>query len=167
MNIFVLDDNIEHCAIYHCDKHVVKMTLETAQLLCSPYEPDKAPYKRTHYNHPCAKWARESEANYEWLLKFGYFIAQEYTHRYNKIHKCLDIISWCDDNSHTLNLPDLGLTPWAQAMPDEYKDPCAVQAYRNYYRGDKAEFCKWTSRKVPTWFVKETPPSGCDYGIGG
>ena len=153
MNIFVLDDNIEHCAIYHCDKHVVKMTLETAQLLCSPYEPGKAPYKRTHYNHPCAKWARESISNYEWLVEFGYFIAQEYTHRYDKIHKCLDIISWCDDNSHTLNLPDIGLTPWAQAMPDEYKDPCAVQAYRNYYLGDKAKLCKWTNRKVPTWFV--------------
>ena len=151
MNIFVLDDNIEHCAIYHCDKHVVKMTLETAQLLCSPYEPGKAPYKRTHYNHPCAKWARESIGNYEWLVEFGYFIAQEYTHRYNKIHKCLDVIDWCDNNSHTLNLPDMGLTPWAQAMPDEYKDPCAIQAYRNYYLGDKIDFCKWTNRKTPNW----------------
>ena len=153
MNIFVLDDNIEHCAIYHCDKHVVKMTLETAQLLCSPFEPGKAPYKRTHYNHPCAKWARESISNYEWLVEFGYFIAQEYTHRYNKIHKCLDVIDWCDNNSHTLNLPDIGLTPWAQAMPDEYKDPCAVQAYRNYYLGDKIDFCKWTNRKPPNWIV--------------
>ena len=153
MNIFVLDDNIEHCAIYHCDKHVVKMTLETAQLLCSPYEPGKAPYKRTHYNHPCAKWARESISNYEWLVEFGYFISQEYTHRYNKIHKCLDVIDWCDNNSHTLNLPDIGLTPWAQAMPDEYKDPCAVQAYRNYYLGDKIDFCKWTNRKPPNWIV--------------
>ena len=152
MNIFVLDDNIEHCAIYHCDKHVVKMTLETAQLLCSPFEQGDAPYRRTHYNHPCAKWVRESAGNYEWLLELGYRLAEEYTHRYKKRHKCLDIIDWCDNNYSTLNLPDLGLTSWAQAMPDEYKDTCAIQAYRNYYHGEKLDFCNWTNREIPTWF---------------
>tara|TARA_R110002050_G_scaffold16903_1_gene50814 strand:- start:78 stop:554 length:477 start_codon:yes stop_codon:yes gene_type:complete len=152
MNIFVLDDNIERCAAYHCDKHVVKMTLETAQLLCSPFEQGDAPYKRTHYNHPCAKWARESVGNYEWLLELGYRLAEEYTHRYGKMHKCLDVIDWCDNNSHTLNLPDLGLTPWAQAMPDEYKSQCAIQAYRNYYCGDKLEFCTWKNRQLPNWW---------------
>ena len=155
MNIFVLSDNIEHCAIYHCDKHVVKMTLETAQLLCSPFEQGDSPYRRTHYNHPCAIWARESVGNYEWLLELGYRLAEEYTHRYNKRHKCLDVIDWCDNNYYRLNLPDQGLTPWAQAMPDEYKDPCAIQAYRNYYCGDKLEFCTWTNRKAPNWWPYE------------
>ena len=155
MNIFVLSDNIEQCAIYHCDKHVVKMTLETAQLLCSPFEQGDSPYRRTHYNHPCAIWARESVGNYEWLLELGYRLAEEYTHRYNKRHKCLDVIDWCDNNYYRLNLPDQGLTPWAQAMPDEYKDPCAIQAYRNYYCGDKLEFCTWTNRKAPNWWPYE------------
>ena len=155
MNIFVLSDNIAQCAIYHCDKHVVKMTLETAQLLCSPFEQGDSPYRRTHYNHPCAIWARESVGNYEWLLELGYRLAEEYTHRYNKRHKCLDVIDWCDNNYYRLNLPDQGLTPWAQAMPDEYKDPCAIQAYRNYYCGDKLEFCTWTNRKAPNWWPYE------------
>lgn len=33
MNIFFLDRNIRKCAAYHCDKHVVKMILESTQLL--------------------------------------------------------------------------------------------------------------------------------------
>ena len=77
MNIFVLDDNIEHCATYHCDKHVVKMTLETAQLLCSPFNQGDSPYRRTHYNHPCAIWTRESAGNYEWLYKHTVIITAE------------------------------------------------------------------------------------------
>lgn len=152
MNIFILDDNIEKSVRYLCDKHVVKMTLETAQLLCSPYDPGSAPYKRAHYNHPCAKWTRASEQNYEWLLDYGYHIAHEYTHRYGKLHKSLEVIDWCDNSYHRLLLPSSGRTPFAQAMPDQYKSDDAVDAYRYYYLGEKVDFCKWTKRDQPKWF---------------
>jgi len=62
MNIFFLDFDTEKCAKYHCDKHVVKMILETAQLLCGTHWVigSEAPYKLSHKNHPCAIWTRES-----------------------------------------------------------------------------------------------------------
>jgi hypothetical protein len=72
MNIFVLDTDPQIAAGFLCNKHVVKMSLESAQMLCSAFENGEAPYKRSYYNHPCTKWARESQANYEWLLAHAY-----------------------------------------------------------------------------------------------
>jgi hypothetical protein len=139
MNIFVVNNDPKIAARQLCDKHVVKMILESAQMLCSAFENGEAPYKRSYYNHPCTKWVRESQANYEWLLTHAYGLCEEYFLRYGKIHKLgLD--------------QELGLTPFAQAMPDEYKNDDVVQAYRNYYNGEKAYFAKWKSQLVPDWF---------------
>ena len=161
MNIFVVDENPRLAAQQLCDKHVVKMILESAQMLCSPFGEGEAPYKRTHYNHPCTKWIRESVQNYEWLLTHAYELCEEYFLRYGKIHKSLDTIDWCDNHCQKLNLPNEILTPFVQAMPDEYKNDDAVQAYRDYYNGEKAYFAKWTAHagsslvyaSSPTWFV--------------
>ena len=152
MNIFVVNKDPAIAARQLCDKHVVKMILESAQMLCSAFENGEAPYRRAYYNHPCTNWARASQANYEWLLVHAYELCEEYFHRYGKIHKSLDAIDWCDNNSHNLNLPDIGLTPFAQAMPEEYKDNNPVRAYRAYYNGEKAYFAKWSERKCPRWF---------------
>ena len=35
MNLFYLDEDFDKCAQYHVDKHIVKMPLEAAQLLCT------------------------------------------------------------------------------------------------------------------------------------
>lgn len=35
INIFYLDRDIERVVQFHCDSHVVKMCLETAQILCT------------------------------------------------------------------------------------------------------------------------------------
>ncbi len=69
MNIFALDTDPVTCAQYHCDKHVIKMILESVQMLsttCSILGAE-APYKPTHANHPCTKWVRESWENFGWL----------------------------------------------------------------------------------------------------
>ena len=79
VNIFVLDEDPIQAAFQQCNKHVVKMVTETAQLLCSVYPKGVAPYKRTHYNHPCAVWARTSLENYLWLLEHGEALGLEYT----------------------------------------------------------------------------------------
>lgn len=153
MNIFVLDTCPVQAAKYQCDKHVVKMVLETAQLLCSPFDKGAAPYRRTHYNHPCSKWVRESQDNYEWLIRHGLALASEYNFRYDKFHKSLEVIKWCGLNGGVLKLPKVGLTPFAQAMPDECKNTLdVVDAYRTYYREHKARIAKWTKRAVPEWF---------------
>ncbi len=152
MNIFAVDTDPKIAAQQLCDKHVVKMILESAQMLCSVFPNGDAPYRRAFYNHPCTKWARESAENYEWLLDHAYAMCQEYTRRYGKVHKSLDAISWCGSNYHKLNIPRKGLTKFAQAMPEQYKNSCGVTAYRSYYNGEKAYFAKWSKRETPSWF---------------
>jgi hypothetical protein len=154
MNIFVVHNDPDEAAKMLCDKHVVKMTLESAQLLCSQFEPGTAPYKRAMYNHPCSIWCRETVANYLWLCYHGLALADEYCYRYDKIHSCHDVIYWCYERvmDGDLDLPFGELTPFAQAMPEKYKNVNPVKAYRAYYLGDKARFAKWTKRKPPKWW---------------
>ena len=171
MNIFVLDESPIISAQMQCDKHIVKMPLETAQMLCSVWhrygEGNKVPYKEAHKNHPCTLWAGDSAENYEWLWQHGMELCFEYTRRYNKIHKCQQVIMdlgklhatmfyYCDTNG----------TPHPQCMPDEYK--CAsdesVLAYRKYYVNDKKDIAKWEkSRDAPDWYLSGTYKIGYDY----
>lgn len=148
MNIFVLDQDPCIAARYLCDKHIPKMVLETAQLLCSAH--DNAPYKRTHYNHPCAVWTRHSLSNYRWLLWHGICMAKEYEKRFGKQHKSAEVIDWADKNEP--GIFDLGLTPFAQAMPVQYKNEDPVIAYRRYYVAEKSRFAKWKHTNVPDWY---------------
>lgn len=153
MNIFAVNKDPKIAAEELCDKHVVKMILESAQMLCAVYDKGTAPYKRAFYNHPCTIWARESQENYKWLLDHATAMCEEYTKRYGKIHKSQAIILWCFMHYKSLlSLPRIGLTPFAQAMPEEYKNDCAVTAYRAYYNGEKAYFAKWSKTNRPAWF---------------
>ena len=162
MNIFFLDNDIKKCAQYHCDKHVVKMILETAQLLCgvhhmtpqvAPQVTPQVPYKLSHKNHPCAIWARESLTNYLVLCELGLELCLEYTYRYGKRHKSQDVIEWCVTNKPSIQ--DIGYTEPPKAMPDEYKVDSVVESYRNYYRGAKASFAVWKNREKPFWFEEK------------
>lgn len=151
MNIFVLDTNPNEAARQACDKHIVKMILESAQMLCTAHT-EGAPYKATHKKHPCTLWVSASKSNYLWLCEHGLGLCAEYTKRYQKTHKTESIIKWCMENVPCL--PDIGLTEFAQAMPDKYKvKGDAVKAYRNYYNGEKARIAKWKDGNVPTWFT--------------
>ena len=158
MNIFFLDNDIKKCAQYHCDKHVVKMILETAQLLCGVHHvidqvTDQGPYKLSHKNHPCAIWTRESLTNYLVLCELGLELCYEYSYRYGKRHKSQDVIEWCVINKPSIQ--DIGYTEPPKAMPDEYKVDSVVESYRNYYRGAKASFAVWKNREKPFWFEEK------------
>jgi hypothetical protein len=155
MNIFVLDREPERAAEYHCDKHVVKMVLESAQLLATAHHVVKPsrrlpPIRATHQNHPCALWVRGSLANYRWLARLALALSAEYTRRYGKVHRWEPYIHWLA--AHEPPLPDAGLTPFAQAMPESYRNKNAVKAYRDYYRGEKAYFAQWKTRP-PRWWT--------------
>lgn len=169
MNIFVLHRNPKICAQYHCDKHVIKMIIETAQLLYSSliicgivnHNIDEiiktAPltksgnhgYKKTHQNHPCCRWVCESTANYEWLCNLGIELCKQYNLRYGKTHATQQHIEWlycvCPkiNNNH--------LTNFAIVMPDHYKTKCPIKSYRKYYIEAK-KFATWKN-KIPTWFL--------------
>lgn len=152
MNIFILDEDIATCARYHNDKHVVKMILESAQMLCTTLHESggDAPYRSTHKNHPCTIWARQSLSNWRWLRDLALALNEEFKYRYDKStdHKSATIVKSLPEP----NIPDIGLTPFAQAMPDEYKTADAVEAYRNYYKGEKAEIAQWKKRQKPDWY---------------
>ena len=156
MNIFILDEDPVLAAQYQADKHVVKMVLETAQILCTVREKENPPYRPTHKNHPCVKWARESFDNYSWLLKHLRALLDEYTFRYNKKHKTEAVYAWLSSEKEidAGELPQIGLTPFAQAMPEEYRQSSdAVQAYRRYYIKDKYKIAEWNkARPKPDWF---------------
>jgi hypothetical protein len=87
------------------------------------------------------------------LVKHGLGLAREYALRYNKAHKSTEVIEWAGINKP--DILDLGLLPFAQAMPDQYKDADPVVAYRKYYINDKARLAKWKHGNVPAWFVIE------------
>lgn len=154
MNIFVLDENPVTSAEYMCDKHVIKMTLESAQLLSnchSYYNSNYNLYKPTHMNHPCSLWVRESKSNYKWLYQHFIALANEYNLRYHKIHKSYLLLY-----NKLIDIPngmlDIGLTPFKQCMPDIYKHNNPVTAYRSYYVGDKIKFAEWSyPSQIPDW----------------
>lgn len=145
MNIFVLSLCPIEAAQMQCDKHVVKMTIESAQMLCTVGHGIYAP---THASHPCTRWAGLSEANFEWLTAHALALSDEYTHRYGRRHKSQNAI---ETVKQPLSFPFVGLTPFALAMPDEFKIGDAVESYRAYYHS-KAHFAKWTRRQQPSWW---------------
>ena len=157
MNIFVLDSDPHLAAYYLCDKHVPKMLLETAQLLCNAID-GPTPYKKTHQKHPCTLWVQESLCNFHWLLDHGIELCNQFEVRFQKIHKSTSIIKWCHDH----RIKHIGLqqgryssTPFALAMPDKYKCENAVDSYRNYYKGEKARFAKWDKINNTPWWWKD------------
>ena len=156
MNIFFLDFDVKKCAEYHCDKHVVKMILETAQLLCSAHHVTggTAQYKLSHKYHPCSIWVRESLSNYLYLCELGLALGEEYTYRYGKKHKSVEVIEWCLVNRP--NIHDVDFTTPPLAMGNEYKiGNDVIESYRNYYRGAKSEIVSWKNRETPDWFLQK------------
>lgn len=151
MNIFYLSRDLKKCAEFHCDKHLVKQILETAQLLSTAHHLlgsrfAKKVYKPTHINHPCSVWVRSSGENYEWTYKFFLELCEEYTNRYRRIHACEKLKKYLKNNPCKAG----EITKRPQCMPEEYKNKNIVTAYRNYYLGEKMGFAKWKN-KIPSW----------------
>lgn len=173
MNIFVVDRDPIESARSLLDKHVVKMPLESAQMLSTnqrvldgriitteknrkkhvfdDFREDLL-YKATMINHPCTVWSRQTLGNHKWLCIHGIELCIEYTRRYGRTHACQKLIQWCYDNPpRNINQSDK-VTPFAQAMPEKYRDSDAVIAYRNYYIHEKFRIATWKSSKIPSWF---------------
>ena len=153
MNIFFLDRNQRQAAQYHCDKHVVKMILETAQLLSTahhihPYETRflEEIYKKTHVNHPCAIWVRSSTEHYHWTFRLFEELLWEYRHRYDRTHASSRLLY---PLSFFPNIPEINFQNPPQAMPDEYKSEDPVDAYRHYYAFGKYKILTYKNRPIP------------------
>ena len=155
MNIFVVNADPVLAAQDLCDKHIVKMILESAQMLSTIHRlcgsTSDLLYKPTHANHPCTIWARTSTANYRWLYQHFIALSLEYTFRFNKQHKSYVQLRRVLEHPPVC-VPDGALTPFAQAMPAEYCSEDAVQAYRRYYAVKKQTIdMKYTNRNQPSW----------------
>ena len=131
-----------------CDKHVVKMVLETAQMLSTAARAQghDVGYKSAYPKHPMTLWISKSPNNYSWAIEHGLALGTEYQLRYHKVHKSHEVIK-------ELAIIDKGnskqITEPPQCMPDQYKSKSYVQAYRNYYLGDKKRFARYTNRTPP------------------
>lgn len=160
MNLFILSLCFDECAMYMIDKHISKMILEAVQMLCVAkrmLEPDLVLhnlYRTSHKNHPVTIWIRTSLANYMWTLDMVDAMHKEWQYRYqhNKEHKSYTIAKWLRENAPPEEaFEQTGLTPFALAMPDQYKTDDPVESYRNYYKS-KADFATWKRRDKPEWF---------------
>jgi hypothetical protein len=157
VNIFLLDKDPIKCAQYHCDSHVIKMILESAQLLSTAHHVlggDGGVYKKTHENHPCAVWVRETRANYCYLWFLMTCLGKEYTYRYGKTHKTLV------DHKDTLanppgKLQGVLVSDLPKCMPEHCKSEDVVESYRNYYVKEKSDLLKYTKREIPLWVKKK------------
>lgn len=154
MNIFVLDCDPEICASYHCDKHVLKMIVETSQLLSNCFPEETSPYVHTHMNHPVAKWVRETSENYKWTYRLLYHLIREYRRRWpGRDHACQRLLGTFLDIPKELQQAEM--TRFALAMPDEMKSDDPVASYREYYWSKLADMeMKWTTRQIPNFMLK-------------
>lgn len=146
MNVFFLDRDPSRAARMLCDKHVVKMTLETAQILSTIVG---GPYKPTHARHPSVLWAADNPG---WVWEHFMALLDEYTYRYGKTHKCAEVARFI--SSRLPSSPAKLVTSPAQCMPQVYQQKDPVRAYRDYYCSEKAGFARWErGRPAPSWFA--------------
>lgn len=160
MNIFFLSPSPVFSAKLMCDKHVVKMIVESAQMLSTahrvlnkelPSEWDKVLYKATHVNHPCNVWIRQNTSNYAWLYKHFLALGEEYEKRYNKIHQSIsklkDILDYAPKNIPLDNLT-LVKDTFPECVPEKYKMLYKIDSYWTFYLNDKAHFSKWKLGRI-------------------
>ena len=182
MNRFYIEEEPTAIAKSHCDKHIVKMPLEEAQMLCTAHRlldgnlerrPSKSCktmvkywklddvvsesvfYKAVHMSHPCTKWSMETDSNYRFAYSLFMALCREYQHRYGKVHMCGQKL-WIALRRLPKNIPIGPMTemPLAMGSNPECMDPGDVLgSYRHYYATKKGRFkMVWTNREEPKWW---------------
>lgn len=169
----------------HCDKHVVKMILEYAQLLSTAHrvidgeervelskngrkikryylndDREQVLYKACHVNHPSAVWVRESTVNYWYLFRMFHELCDEYTYRYRKVHKSASLLEtlWLIPNNMKglqFTVPPCAMKQYPDCIVPGDTFDNVIESYQNYYRIAKRGFAKWTSRETPAFMKTE------------
>ena len=151
MNIFYLDKDPVKAAKHLYNKHVVKMVLETAQMLSTAARAQghDVGYKSAYPKHPMTMWVGSTLENYLYACRIGIALTEEYTKRYGKIHVCAEHLKWLYTNhpstftqrkSDTAYYSEEGIP---ECMPEEYKTKSIIQAYQMYYMMDKMGFARY------------------------
>lgn len=173
LNLFYLHEDPIKSAELHCDKHVVKMIIEYAQMLSTAHRMldgeqytdassgrriqrwkhdnfimDAVLYKASHINHPSTRWVRENAIQYQYAYDMFVALCDEYTYRYSKIHLTETKLKRLLNNlPNNITLGVYSEPP--QCMPDDVKSESTITAYHKYYAVYKKDFAKWTDRPVP------------------
>jgi hypothetical protein len=173
MNIFFLDYCPKKAAQQQIDKHIVKMIVESTQMLQTAYSLQELSHiscprnqsgnVRSHgyYNHPCSLWVRKSLTNFNWLLDHSTYLYEEKKYRFGGDHFCISFIEWAKNNQPQIN--DCGLTTPALAFKNyphlqDYNNP--VESYQKFYCQDKRRdnsgkwMAKYTKRLIPDFWGK-------------
>ena len=181
MNIFILDEDPRIAASMHCDKHVPKMVLESAQMLSTAHRMldgvetkrrsrsgktmskyfmlsdvrEHHLYNAVHFNHPCSVWTRESTQNYLWHYELFIALCDEYTKRYGKLHLTdRSLREYLKPTPN--NIPDIDMTPFRLAMksnPECMNESAPVESYRKFYMTKQERFkMEWKNAQTPYWF---------------
>lgn len=165
MNIFYLDTNRHTNVQYHVDRHVMKMPIETTQMLSTvlrerfnvvaPTEGPDRIYKSVYTTHPCTRWVGENYDNFIWTWLFGTALCDEYTHRYGKVHACRQVLDTILDLTPRWVASDAPIMSYRpKCVRAEFKQYDTVTAYRLQYITTKARLHSWTNRPVPD-FVQD------------
>lgn len=183
VNIMVLDECSEIAASMHCDKHVRSQVKEAVQILIqalinsgadintrnAPKKADGTPHRGGYPHHPCVKWAQSSFSNFCWLLKHARALCREYKRRFGKEHASRKQIrqmgSWCVWSEYIPSTNN-GKTPFVRALNQSKgrnldlldENISAVEAYREFYRREKAHFAQWPDGETPEWWGEPTMP---------
>lgn len=180
MNIFTLDNDPVKAAQLQCDKHVVKMIVESAQMLSTAHRMldgilrteqtknnrkvkrwylndnrEDVMYKAVHMNHPSTVWTRETRGNYDWHYAHFVGLCDEYTYRYGKVHATDKLLRGAlmkaPQNITNASITQFALAMKAQPQCIHPEDP--VRSYREFYQTKQDRFkMVWTSRPIPEWF---------------
>jgi hypothetical protein len=182
LNLFILDKDPVKAAQLQCDKHVVKMIVESAQMLSTAHRmldgslkraPSKSGktmskhwvhpdsnldavlYKAVHMAHPCTVWTMQSNNNYNWHYVHFVALCDEYTYRYGKVHST-DTLLREVLRAPPRNIPVGYLTQQPLAMksnPECMFPNDPVKSYRMFYQTKQERFkMAWSKRDVPEWF---------------
>lgn len=176
MNIFVTNDCPIQSAHDLCDQHVKsKMQIEGAIMLAHAFPQDILNHPSTprtqagtprksgkgYAKHQCSIWARETKANFEWLVEHTLEMFTERMYRWptSVEHFTKTFIVWCKQNIHNTTITKTALTPYAVAISVDsscrklpnFNQLSIIDQYRNYIIHDK-EFATWTQRKMPSWY---------------
>ena len=167
MNLFILSLCFRECAECMFDKHVSKMILEAVQMLCTTIhmvDPENQVkdqiqlYKIAHKNHPVTIWMRASLENYMWTLDMVDAMHEEWKYRYDhpaeKMHKSYIVARYLREFAPSADkFSSNEFTPFAQAMPVEYKSDDPIESYRKYYQSpEKQKIASWKKRGKPDWY---------------
>lgn len=162
MQIFYLDTNLKHSVRYHVNKHVVKMPIESAQVLCTVLrergEADMS-YKSVYRNHPITRWADSNMLNFHWLNLYGLALCKEYRYRWNRVHATESVLA--NIYQFTMHYGGIGSTFYNEppmCVSARFKVLSLVNAYRAYYLATKSRLFEWSRRPTPYW-INEIDPA--------